>query len=107
MTSLLRILASPLLWLASFSAIYGLQGLLCAAETKGWGLASVEPSVVVLGAAWFAAISLQVMLLWALRSRRYGTQSDFVRWVSLATGWTGLVATIWTLFPIVTTSTCG
>ena len=107
MTSLLRILASPLLWLASFSTIYGLQGLLCAVETRGWGSASVSPSVFVLGAAWLAAIGLQGLLLWVLRSTQYGTPSDFVRWVSLATGWTGLVATIWTLFPVIATSICG
>jgi hypothetical protein len=52
-------------------------------------------------------LTVAVALPCVLRSKQYGTPSDFVRWVSLAIGWTVLVATIFTLFPVFTTSTCG
>lgn len=106
MTDILRILAAPLVWLASFSAVYGLHGLIC-----GHGLADAEfaglplPRILLVG-AWLIAIALQVGILAALHSRRFGAEGSLVRFVSRATAWTGLAAAVWTLFPAAVTTYC-
>jgi len=107
MTSVISILVSPVVWLAAFSAIYGLQGLVCELDLEGTTFAGFGAARALLGLAWIAAIGVQAALLAALYSQRLGPRSPFVRWVSRATGWTGLVAVIWTLFPVVAASTCG
>lgn len=98
MMDLLRILVSPVAWLASFSAVYGLLGILCATTTP-W-------THVLLIAAFGLAVLLQIALLAMLRSRRFGAQTGFVRHVSLTGGWVGLVATVWTLLPVLATTAC-
>lgn len=100
MTDLLRILAAPLVWLASFSALYGLHGLIC-----GHGLADAEISGLSLArlllvAAWLLAIGMQIALLLGLYSRRFAAKNSLVRFISRATGWTGLIAVLWTLSPV-------
>lgn len=100
MSDLLRILLSPLAWLALFCAVYGLHGLLCAWEDgRTWRGA-------VLGLAYAVAVLVQLALLAALHSARFGAGPDFVRAVSRAGGWVGLVATGWTLFPVLATTSC-
>lgn len=107
MTSVLSILVSPLLWLALFSGIYGLQGLSCELDLDTTTFAGISAARALLGAAWLAAIALQATLLAALHADRFSPEGAFVRWISRATGWTGLVAMIWTLFPVAVTSSCG
>ena len=107
MTDLLRILVAPLAWLASFSAVYGLHGLGCA---LGWAeveLMAFSLFRVALLAAWCVAILLQLGLLLALGSDRFGSASAFVRRTSVSLGGVGLIATLWTLHPVAVTSTCG
>ncbi len=106
MTDLLRILVAPLMWLASFSAVYGLQGLLCADGAEGAALGGVSLPRLVLVAAFGAAILAQVTLLVGLYAPRFASPSRFVRFVSRTTGWGGLVATIWSLLPVITASHC-
>lgn len=106
MTDILRILIAPLVWLASFSAIYGLHGVACAygwAETDLWGIPLLR---IVLWAAWLGAIAAQSLILAGLYSQRFASPSGFARGVSKMTGWTGLVAALWSLFPVVVTSSC-
>lgn len=107
MTDVLRILVAPLLWLAMFSGIYGLHGLLCGhgfgGEVPG---GAVTPRVVLI-AAYVLAIAAQVAVVAGLHSRRLASPSGFVRFVSRTTGWVGLAATVWTLMPVLTTSFCG
>ena len=109
MIDVLRILAAPLAWLASFSAVYGLHGLGCALRwPEEVAMPWFPPFRGVLLAAWIAALLVQLALLMALRSDRFGSSSSFVRWTSIATGWVGLVAALWTLQPVATTtSSCG
>ena len=106
MRDLLRILVSPVVWLAALSAVYGLHGILC----------EIDPGAAFAGASWrrlslaiaFAlAILVQVGLLMMLHSDRFGAAPGFSQVVSRASGWVGLVAVVWTLFPVLTTSTCG
>lgn len=98
MMDILRILVSPVTWLASFSAVYGLLGILCATMAP-W-------ADILLIVAFVLSVLLQVALLAMLRSRRFGAKTGFVRHVSLASGWVGLVATVWTLFPVLATTAC-
>lgn len=102
MTDLLRILVSPLAWLASFSAIYGLQGLLC--EIGPNGIFGLSGDRVILVAAFLLAVLMQLGLLALLNSARF--PPNFTRTVSRTSGWVGLMATIWTLIPILAVSTC-
>lgn len=97
MTEVLRLFGPLVLWLASFSAVYGIQGMSCA---QGWG----NTPVLI---AWILAIALQAALLAVLYSKRYGARSGTARWASLTLGVIGLIAVIWTLFPTAILQTCG
>lgn len=105
MMDVLRILIAPLAWLAAFSAVYGLQAILCAAPPEGT-LAGISMSRVLLGLAFAAALALQGVLLAVLLSRRFGARGGFVRTVSITGGIVGLVATLWTFFPVLALPLC-
>ena len=100
MTDLLRILIGPLVWLAGFSAVYGLHGMICG---LGWG---GTPAAALRIAAFAAAVAVQAGILAALYLPRFDPATGFVRRVSRATGWTGLAAAVWSLFPVLATSSC-
>lgn len=103
MIDLLRILIGPLVWLAAFSGVYGLHGLIC-----GHGIDTVAglPRLLLVG-AYLATIVMQGVVLAALYAPRFASASSFVRPVSQGTAWVGLVASIWSLFPTVVTTYCG
>ncbi|ARU00271.1 hypothetical protein [Yoonia vestfoldensis] len=105
MMDLLRILIAPLVWLAAFSAIYALHGVICGFGIAGslFGLSLARGLLV---AAFALAIMAQVALLWLLAQARFRSDAQFVNVTARATAWVGLVATLWTLSPIVLTSAC-
>lgn len=105
MTDILRIAVPLTAWLAAFSAVYGLHGLVC---SERWAAAGFDLAAgrAVMAAAWAAAVAVQIALLVALRSPRFASRSAFVRGVSLMLAVTALVATLWTLLPVATTSVC-
>ena len=106
MTDVVRIVIGLLAWLASFSAVYGLHGISCSfdwADAEIWSLSLMR---FALSAAWMAAIALQLGILAGLYSSRLGSKSRFVRAVSRTTAWAGLVAAVWSLFPVVAISSC-
>lgn len=109
MIEILRILVAPLVWLAAFSGVYGLHGLGCALQWPQVEMLSLSLSLYrfLLLVAWLAAILAQIALVAALRSERFGSSYAFIRWTSIATGWVGLVATVWTLHPVAVISACG
>lgn len=96
MTDVLRLFGPLVLWLGSFSAVYGVQGVACA---QGWGTAPVT-------VAWGVAIVLQAALLPVLFSGRFGMRRGPERWASRALGIIGLIAVIWTLFPVAVLQAC-
>lgn len=96
MIDVLRLFGPLVLWLASFSAVYGVQGIACA---QGWN----NTPVII---AWILTIALQAALLLVLRSTRFGMRPSLARWASLTLGVVGLIAIIWTLFPIVVVKAC-
>ncbi len=75
MSAILRIALPLTLWLAGFSAVYALHGLVC---SGGWP--GGRPLLIAGGAA---VLALQLALLLALRSRRFGDPTPFVRRTSL------------------------
>lgn len=105
MTDLLRILVAPLAWLASFTAIYALHGLLCGFQVEGVALGIPLPRVLLVS-AYALAILLQVVLLTVLYRSSFLPSSAFAHRVSHATGWTGLVAAIWSLVPAAMATYC-
>ena len=105
MTEILRIAVPLTAWLAAFSAVYGLHGLVCSERWTAAGL-DLAAGHIAMTAAWATAIALQVVLLIALRSPRFASGSAFVHGVSITLAITALVATVWTLIPVVTTSAC-
>lgn len=102
MRDLLGVAAPLTLWLAGFGAIYGLQGLVC---SDRWPEAVLAGRMALLLAA-ATALALQAGLLLALRTRALGPQSRFARRVGLTLAVTALIAALWTLAPVATTSVC-
>ena len=105
MTDILRISVPLTAWLAAFSAVYGLHGLVCSERWIQAGL-TLPMGRIALVAAWMGAILIQVALLLALRSPRFASRSGFVRGVSLSLAIAALVAAIWTLLPVAVTTAC-
>lgn len=105
MRDVLRILVAPLVWLACFSALYGLHGLICGHGIDGT-VFGFSLQRFLIATAYLLAIALQAALLWRLHAQRFASASPFVGFTSRATGWVGLVATVWTLFPALATTYC-
>lgn len=103
MMDILRILIAPLVWLAGFSAVYGLHGALCGPAIA---VDALSAQVFVIG-TFVITVLLQMALLWVLYHTRFAATSGFVRFVSRATAWVGLTATVWTLFPVAVLPACG
>lgn len=105
MTDILRISVPLTFWLAAFSAVYGLQGLVCSERwtQAGLDLAAGRAALLVL---WGLVIAVQAALLLALRSPRLASPRRFVQGTSLALAAVALVAAVWTLMPVATTSLC-
>ena len=105
MIDLLRILLAPLLWLAAFSAVYGLHGLVCA-EAMGGSVFGLSLPRLLLTVAFAFAVLLLAAILVLLHLPRFASASPFVTFVSRASGWVGLIATVWSLLPTVTMRLC-
>lgn len=107
MTDLIRILIAPTIWLVSFGAIYGLQGLSCAGGAPA--VQPVEPDLWhhMPMIVWVTAMLAQGALIAGLRNTSFASNSAFVQQLSSLVCWTALVATLWTFFPAAILSTCG
>lgn len=98
---LARVLAGPVLWATLFGLVYGLHGLGC---SLGWQL---RPAPIAdwhhlaLWTAWIIGLVLHLLLIRILpegngRHRRLIVHGS----------WIGFVASLYTLFPVVATSSC-
>jgi len=101
MAMLARMLAGPMLWAALFSAVYALHGLGCA---RGWPavatpIGPLHPALIV--AVWLVGLALHGMLL-ALFPAGPAREQRLPR----LGAWTGLVASVVTLSPVVLVSSC-
>jgi hypothetical protein len=92
-------------WLASFSAVYGLNGLICGHGLNG-SPGGLDIARVLLVMAYGLAVATQTSIVWALHRSRMAASGGFAAFVSRTTAWVGLAATIWTLLPTITTSRC-
>lgn len=106
MKDVLRLSLPLTLWLITFSALYGLHGMLCAfGETEaGPGRATFGRSVLTVTV--IAAGLVQLLGLILLSTQRFGSHSGFVRTTSLANSATALVATVWTGVPLAFLPVC-
>ncbi|MCQ3829750.1 hypothetical protein [Microbulbifer elongatus] len=104
MSDLLRLLIAPLVWLAAFSAVYGLQGFGCATELNDVIFAGVPLMRAGLILVWVLTIATLVgILVWLERS------SPILEWtsrISRITAWVAIVASVWALFPVTFASIC-
>jgi hypothetical protein len=105
MSDILRLSVPLTAWLAAFSAVYGLQGLICSPRWAEAGL-GLEAGRWALLLAAALSLAAQLALLLSLRHPRFAARSDFVRGLSLGLAVVALVATVWTLMPILTTTAC-
>lgn len=105
MNDILRIAVPTSLWIAAFSAVYGLEGIICSGRWTAAGL-NLGQGRTALIAAWAVAVALQVVLLLALRMPRFASPQPWVQRVATILSFVGLVATIWSLMPAATTSLC-
>lgn len=106
MTDLFRLFAPITLWLASFSAVYGLNGLVCSWRWADFGLTEPQGRIALI-AAWLIAIAVQTAVVFVLRAPRFVSTSPLVAQSSFWLSVVAVVSMVWTLFPVVVTSTCG
>lgn len=106
MIDIMRIFGPLFVWFATFSAIYGLQGLVCSEHWAALGLTLSHGRVALVG-AWLVAIGIQLGLVALLRMRRVAPATGLAGDVSIWLGWAAVVAIIWSSFPVAVTSTCG
>ncbi|MBX9454603.1 MAG: hypothetical protein KL863_00480 [Rhizobium sp.] len=103
MIDILRLSIPITVWLATFSAIYGLHGLLC---SDRWSAPAASGGQTILIGAWAFSIVAQAGMLFALGNSRMASPSPLTRRISVGLAVVALVANLWTLFPVVATSHC-
>lgn len=106
MTDMIRILIGPFVWLSAFSAVYGLHGMGCALGWTEVEFAGLTLHRAALLAGWGATVAACAVVLVGLWSERLGSSSAFVRRVSIWLGLVGVVAAVWSLFPVAVLSAC-
>jgi hypothetical protein len=101
---LMQVLLGPGIWAVGFSAVYALHGLGCARSWPGVEVfAGLSLHLLAMGAAWAATLVANVLLLLALRRNDDETRAERL---PVMGAWIGLAATVFTLFPVVVTSSC-
>lgn len=98
---LARVLAGPILWGGLFSAVYGLHGMGC---NLGWtdiGLWFTDLHHAAMWAVWVAGLAVHLLLVVTMPAGQ-----GRPRKIIVAGTWIGLVASAFTLFPVIATSTC-
>jgi hypothetical protein len=105
MTDIVRIFAPLLVWLALFSGVYGLHGIGCGLGWPDLRLDGLSLHRLALLSAFGASLAVQAALLFAL-ARPFRSGHSFVQGVTLTLAVTALLATGWTLFPVIFASSC-
>ena len=99
MIEILRLSLPITLWLTGFSAVYGLQGLSC---SRHWPTEFDTRPILI--AAWGIAILVQMLSLFAVLYAR--STSNFVQTTAVMLAALALIATVFTLMPVLVTSSC-
>ncbi|WP_207101319.1 hypothetical protein [Paracoccus shandongensis] len=105
MSDILRLSLPLTVWIAAFSAVYGLEGVVCSDRWTGAGL-TLGQGRAALVAAGALAIALQLALLAGLRLPRFASALPWVQRTAAILAGVALVATVWSLVPVVATSLC-
>jgi hypothetical protein len=92
------------MWLVSFSAVYGLHGIICSGALP-W-LSEPDWARRALLTAWAAAVLLQIGALLAVLRPGLGGQPSLVERIGVGLGVVALVAVVWTLFPVAVVPSC-
>lgn len=98
---LARVLAGPVLWAVLFSAVYALHGAGC---HLGWTARPVwftDLHHLAMWATWLSGLGLHALLVVTMPAGQGRSRAIIV-----ATSWIGLVASLFTLFPVLVISTC-
>lgn len=103
MVWLARVLAGPVLWAGLFSAVYALHGAGC---HLGWTSVPIGPTDLHHTAMWLVWGGGLVLHLGLVVLMPRGMAPTRSRWIVVAGTWIGLVASAFTLMPVVATSTC-
>nr|WP_111298810.1 hypothetical protein [Paracoccus saliphilus] len=98
---LARALAGPILWSGLFSLVYALHGAGCNLGWTDQPFLFTDLHHAAMWAVWLAGLALHLMLVVILP-----TGTGRARRVIVAGSWIGLVASAFTLFPVIATSTC-
>ncbi|MDO5611986.1 MAG: hypothetical protein Q4G14_01935 [Paracoccus sp. (in: a-proteobacteria)] len=98
---LARALAGPTLWSLLFAAVYALHGTGCNLGWPGRPAPIGDLHHFAMWAVWAAGLLLHV-----LSFRLIPAASGRARVIVTAGLWIGLVATAFTLFPVIAVSTC-
>jgi hypothetical protein len=107
MTDVIRLSLPLTAWLVSFSAVYGLHGIVCSSQWSATpSFAGLSQGRLVMLAAFVFAIVIQAAIFAFLWSERFGGASGLMRWTSLTLAVAGLIAVPWTLFPVAALSLC-
>lgn len=105
MTDILRLSLPLTVWIAAFSAIYGVEGVVCSAHWSDAGLDLAQGRAVLI-AAWILAIAAQIGLIFWLRRPGFAAGNPWLQRVSLILAMVALVATLWSLLPAATATLC-
>ncbi len=92
------VLLGPTLWAVLFVVIYALHGVVCAVPADGFGTVARLTLVLV----WALGVLAFVPLLRAFPAKE-GLRASLPR----AGLWIGLGASVFTLFPVAVTTSCG
>lgn len=98
---LARVLAGPVLWAVLFSAVYALHGAGCHLGWTNRPVGFTDLHHLAMWTAWALGLALHAVLVVTMPA---GEGSP--RWIITAGAWIGLVASLFTLFPVLVTSTC-
>ncbi len=104
MIALLRAVAGLIVWAVAFSAIYGLQGLVCALGWQAVSLGPVSLGRLLLIVLWLGFVALLGWMSW--RFRQDWQEGSFLGRMAFAMAVVGLVSTAFTGAPVVSTSVC-
>lgn len=105
MNDILRLSLPLSIWIAAFSGVYGLEGVVCSDRWASAGLGLGQGRAVLI-VAWGIAIAVQVGLIIGLRMPRFASAQPWVQRTSMILACVALVATVWSLLPVVTASLC-
>lgn len=100
MGAVLRIALPLAVWLAAFSAVYGLNGWLCTTDLAD------ATARAVLAAAVLLAVAVQASLILWLRRSDWHAAGPLLRGVALTLAVVALIGTVWTLVPGLMLSRC-